>query len=543
MLIGPYTHDAFMEEARKFHGYPAPGLIIGGYMVEMARRALPEGILFDAISETAQCLPDAVQMLTPCTIGNGWLRIRNFGLYALSLFDKRTGEGVRVHIDSEKLERYPEIKAWFLKLKPKREQDTERLQQEIREAGTDLLTLRPVTVRPEALGHGGKGGSIVLCPLCGEYHPAAFGGICRSCQGESPYVLGPGLSFPGQPELRAVSVEEAVGKHALHDMTRIIPGESKGAEFIAGQELGAGDVCRLQQMGRNRVYVREETGDMQGWVHEDEAARAFGELMPGEGIEVEGPAREGKINFRTTRDGLLVVDTQRLEQFNLVPDVMCATRHTHGVVLAGTRVAGTRAIPLYISAINLAKATALLNGGPLFRVVPMRAAKVGILVTGTEVFQGIIKDKFAPIITQKASQLGCEIAGTVIAPDDAACITRGVHDLMAAGADLIVTTAGLSVDPDDLTRKGLLDAGLTEMLHGVPVLPGTMTLLGRIGGAQVIGVPACALFFKTTALDLLLPRLLAGVPVSRLDLARLGHGGLCMECRSCSFPKCPFGRG
>ena len=135
------------------------------------------------------------------------------------------------------------------------------------------------------------------------------------------------------------------------------------------------------------------------------------------------------------------------------------------------------------------------------------------------------------------------MAGTVIAPDDAPLITRGVHDLLAAGADLIVTTAGLSVDPDDMTRKGLLDAGLTEMLHGVPVLPGTMTLIGRIGGAQVIGVPACALFFKTTALDLLLPRLLAGLSVTRLDLARMGHGGLCMECRSCSFPKCPFGRG
>lgn len=541
MPIGPYSHDEFMEVAKQFHGYPAPGLIIGGYMVEMAKAALPEGILFDAISESSQCLPDAVQLLTACTVGNGWLRIRNFGIYAVSLFDKHTGEGVRVHLDVDKMGPYPEIRTWFLKLKPKREQDTERLQQEIRDAGTSILTMRPITVRPEELGHGGKG-AIARCPLCGEYHPAAFGGICRSCQGESPYVQGPGLSFPGQPELRAVPVEEAIGKHALHDMTRIVPGESKGAEFTAGQELTAGDVCRLQQMGRNRVFIREETGDMAGWVHEDEAARAFGVLMPGEGVELEGEPREGKVNFRAIHDGLLLVDLPRLEQFNLVPDVMCATRHNYSVINAGTRIAGSRAIPLYLSQVNLAKATALLDGGPLFRVAPMRKAKVGILVTGTEVFQGIIQDKFAPIITQKARNLGCDVVETVIAPDDANHITTGVRTLLDAGADLIVTTAGLSVDPDDMTRKGLLDAGLTDSLHGIPVLPGTMTLIGRIASAQVIGVPACALFFKTTALDLLLPRLLAGVPITRLDLAKLGNGGLCMECRSCTFPKCPFGR-
>lgn len=541
MKIGPYTHDEFLEAAREFHGFPAPGLIIGGSMVDLARGQLPAGVLFDAICETAHCLPDAVQMLTPCTVGNGWLKILNFGIFALALFDKRTGTGVRVQLDADKLGPFGEIATWFLKLKPKKEQDTELLQAQIREAGVSILTSRPVQVRPEMLGHRGKG-DIVRCPLCNEHYPAASGSICRSCQGESPYSKGPGVSFPGQPGLAAVPVAEAVGRHALHDMTRIVPGESKGAAFLAGQELTAGDVCRLQQMGRNTVYVREGTGELAGWVHEDEAARAFGGLLAGDGVEVEGAIREGKVNLKAARNGLLLVDTARLERFNLAPDVMCGSRHDCSVVLDGAHVAGCRAIPLYLSRENFLKASAVLEPGPLFRVAIMRRAKVGILITGTEVFQGIIQDKFEPIITQKAQRLRCTVVKTVIAPDDAPLITQGLRDLIKAGADLIVTTAGLSVDPDDVTRKALCDAGLSDMLYGVPVLPGAMSLVGRIGAVQVLGVPACALYFKTTALDLLLPRLLADVPITRADVAKLGNGGLCLGCRTCSYPKCPFGR-
>ncbi len=543
MLIGPWTHDEFMEQARLFHGYPAPGLIIAGYMVEMARKALPEGVLFDAISETGQCLPDAVQLLTPCTVGNGWLRIHNFGLYALSLFNKHTGEGVRVHLDVDKLGPYSEIKSWFLKEKPKAEQDTEKLQAEIKAAGDKILTMRPIMLRKEALGHKGKG-KISRCPICNEWHPAAYGGLCRSCQGESPYqdTLESGPNSLKPPKLVAVPVEEAVGQHALHDMTEIIPDTSKGAAFHRGQVLDVGDVCRLQQMGKEHVYTLENTEQSADWVHEDDAVTGFAKLMPGNGTAAEGEPKEGKINFITTSDGLLKIDIQRLERFNLVPDVMCGTRHSMTVVKTGTRIAGSRAIPLYLSQANFKKAMALLNEGPLFEVLPMRKSKIGILITGTEVFKGIIQDKFAPIIQQKALMLDCEIVGTQIAPDDAVSIKTCIENLKNAGADLIVTTAGMSVDPDDVTRTALLEAGLENSLYGMPVLPGAMTLIGRIGHMQVLGVPACALYFKTTAIDLILPRLLANVEITRLDLAKLGHGGLCMECKSCAFPKCPFGR-
>lgn len=544
MRIGPWTHAEFMEEARKFHGYPAPGLIIGGYMVTMAREALPQGILFDAISETVQCLPDAVQLLTPCTVGNGWLRIVNFGIYAVSLFNKHSGEGFRVCLDVGKLGPWPEIRAWFLKEKTKAQQDTNALQDQIRDAGVQILSIAPIVVRPDVLLHKGKG-RVVPCPLCGDWYPASFGGICRSCQGESPYVEGPGLSFTAEPPLSALAVEEAVGKHALHDMTRIIPEQEKGAAFVAGQELTAGDVCRLQQMGRNRVYVLEDAVNgecCEEWVHENTAVTAFAAAMPGENVCAEGEPREGKINFKATLSGLLSVDVDRLERFNLVPNVMCTTRHHMSIINEGTRLAGTRAIPLYLSRADFIKAMAVLDEGPLFRVLPMRKAKVGILVTGTEIFQGLIQDKFDPIITQKVKKLGCEVVASRISPDDAAHIQQSVAELIAAGADLIITTAGLSVDPDDVTRKALLQAGLSDVLYGMPVLPGTMTLVGRIGNVQVLGVPACALYYKTTGLDLILPRLLAHAPITRLELARLGNGGLCMECKTCVFPKCPFGR-
>ena len=544
MRIGPYTHEEFMEEARKFHGYPAPGLIIGGYMVELARSHMPHGVLYDAISETTYCLPDAIQLLTPCTAGNGWLRILTLGLYAMSLYDKRNGRGVRVRLDVDKLDPYPAVKAWFLKTTPKREQDTDQLQEEIYEAGIAILSAQDIEVKPDYLGRRDKG-NIARCAVCGEPHPAAFGTVCRSCQGDSPYAKGPGLSFGGGPALRSVPVAEAVGGTALHDMTRIEPGVSKGPAVVAGQVISGGDVCRLQAMGRNSVYLAEQ--DVSGrWLHENEAAAAFGELMPGEGVVMDEAIREGKVNFRAARRGLLWVDAPRLAAFNRMPDVMCASRHTGDVVDEGGRVAAGRAIPLYISRDDFLRARNVLDQGPLFSVLPLRRAKVGILITGTEVFQGLIEDRFQPVIEQKVTALDCEVTHALKAPDDAERIRLGVEELLDRGADLIVTTAGLSVDPDDVTRKGLLAAGLDDMLYGMPLLPGAMSLVGRIrnGGreARVVGVPACALFHKITAFDVLLPYVLADAPLSREFVAELGHGGLCLECKTCTYPKCTFAK-
>jgi len=541
MNIGPYSFQEFKDKAAAFHGYPAPGLLIGGYMVELARRQLPEGTLFEAVVETPKCLPDAVQILTPCTVGNGWVRVLNLGRYAVALYDKFTGAGFRVWLDVDKMAAYPEISSWFLKLKAKADQDTDRLFAEIEAAGEDICSLSPIQMLDRSRKHKGMG-RVALCPICAEPYPAPDGAICRGCQGEAPYQGAPVDSLGVEPGdlLRAVPVAEAVGHRALHDMTRIVPGESKGVEFQAGQTLTGGDVCRLQQMGRAHVYLEQDAPS--GFVHENEAALAFAKLMAGENISFDETPREGKINFRAACTGVFEVDRERLEAFNIVPDVVCACRHSGVLAEEGKALAGARAVPLFLTAENFRKAQAVLAAGPLLRVVPLRAMQVGVLVTGSEVFQGLIEDKFAPIVREKVERLGSSVAAEAIVPDDSQQIAEAVAGLLAQGADLIITTAGLSVDPDDVTRKGLIQAGLTDMLYGAPILPGAMTLLGRIGQARVIGVPACALFHKATSLDILLPRVLAGIEITRGDLARMAEGGFCLNCRTCVYPKCPFGK-
>jgi formylmethanofuran dehydrogenase subunit E len=544
VLIGPYGFEDYLDLVKAFHGNVAPGLVIGGFMVDLAQRRLPAGLLFDAICETRNCLPDAVQLLTPCTIGNGWLKVINLGRFAVILYDKYEGEGVRVWLDPAKVADWPEINNWYLKVTSKAEQDKELLLAQIKEAGPGLLSWRPVKIRPPLLTRKRRG-RIVLCPLCREAYPAQDGGICRACQGEVPYLEDEAAAERAQaetPSLQAVPLEEAVGRRALHDMTRIIPGRSKGPAVKQGESITVGDLCRLQQMGRHHLYVISEDGPGPEWVHEDEAALAFARAMAGEGVTCTDTPREGKVNLMAARDGLLAVDAARLERFNLVPGVMCASRASFTLMSQGRPLGATRAIPLFLPRADFLKALTVLEAGPLFRILPLRRPRAGVLVTGTEVFLGLVEDKFIPIITAKVEKFQGQVVKSLIVPDDREAIRRGVRDLLDAGIDLLVTTAGLSVDPDDVTRQGLLAAGATDLNYGTPILPGAMTLLARIGPVQVMGVPACALYFKTTSFDLLLPRLLAGQFPSRRDLAKLGHGAFCLECKTCTFPKCPFGK-
>lgn len=544
--IGSYTFEEFRQLAENFHGYAAPGLLIGAYMVEKGKSQLPEGTLFEAVVETSKCLPDAVQLLTLCSTGNQRVKIHNLGRYAVSLFDKFTGKGVRVALDLQKMSAYPELEAWFLKKKPKKEQDVERLEAEIRAAGDTICKVEPVQVKRRFIGQKHMSG-IRICPVCGEAYPEGDGPLCRGCQGEAPYVA----TIPGghpeperEPATKVVPVDKAVGHKAAHDMTRIEPGQFKGPEFRKGQLIKPGDICRLQQMGRFHVAIEEDGRD--DLVHEDEAARLFAQRMAGPGIFYNEEPKEGKIDFRAACDGLLCVDENRLRNFNLLKDVMAASRQDATLVKKGSPVAGTRAIPLYIGQNTLSDALGALENEPLFSVMPLRKARAGILVTGTEVFQGLIEDKFIPIISAKLLNLGSEVVQSEIVPDDKAAIAKAVESMIGAGIDLLVTTGGLSVDPDDVTRQALLEAGLGEVVHGVPVLPGTMSLVGKLhrdqGDIQVLGVPACALYYKTTFLDLVLPRLLANREFTRLEAAGMGSGGYCLSCKVCAWPKCSFGK-
>lgn len=535
------TREEYLERITEFHNYAAPGLLVGGFMVDAARRELPEGTLFEALCETQACLPDAIQLFTPCTVGNGWLRIHDLGRYALTLYDKYTGQGFRTFLDPSKFGPFPEIEGWFLKRKAKKDQDTAVLQEEIFSAGDSILTTRAVQVAPAFLGKYTKG-DIAVCAVCGEAYPSKHGSVCLGCTGRDPVVRA-----AVRPCLRAVPVEEAVGRQALHDMTQVEPGKSKDAAFSRGQTFGTQDLCRLQRMGRMHVYVAGEDNAAEGFIHEDDAAKALAEALCLDGGMVQaGPPREGKITLLAARDGLFTVDRDRLAALNALADVALSVRHDGTLVKCGQPVGGVRAIPLFIGQDTLERALRLLDGGAgagaVAEVRPLRAAKAGALITGTEVFTGLVEDKFADVLSAKLKALGSELAEVRFAPDNAAEIAAGVRELLDAGCDLVLTSAGMSVDPGDVTMQGLVDAGVTDVLFGMPVLPGNMTLLGRIGSVPVMGVPACALFHAVTSLDLLLPRVLAGQSITRAFLARLGHGGFCLNCARCTFPHCPFGK-
>ncbi len=539
-----YTYEQSLELIRGFHGHTAPGLVVGVRMMALGMEQMESGILFDAVCETRSCLPDAVQMLTLCTVGNGWLKIKDLGRFAINLYDKFEGDGVRVFLDSEKLKLWPEFYSWFYKIKPKKDQDFDLLMHEIKTAGDQVLSFKKIQIQPEYLVRQSKG-KICTCPECGEAYPKFQGKTCKGCQGEAPYQE-TGIPFlPDQaegPDLKVVPADQAIGRRLVHDMTRIIPGREKGAKFKKGQTILAGDICRLQKMGRQQVFIEDNNSNHEGWIHEDEAAMGFAAGIAGDGVTFDELPCEGKVKFKAKHSGILWIDDERLETFNNVSGVVCATRKSYSVVEKNEGIAGSRAIPLFLPEKDYRFALSLLKGAPLMKVLPLRKAKVGILVTGTEVFRGLIKDSFIPIIRSKVEHYGCSIVESVIAPDDKDEICTGVKKILDAGADLLVTTAGLSVDPDDVTRQGLMRAGCHDVVYGAPVLPGAMTLLARIRKTQVIGVPACALYHKITSFDLFLPRLLAGLNITSNELAHMGHGAFCMDCKKCVFPKCSYGK-
>ncbi|HNX23835.1 MAG TPA: formylmethanofuran dehydrogenase subunit E family protein [Spirochaetota bacterium] len=187
MNIGTYSYEEYVQLVISFHGAAAPGLLIGGFIVDMALNNLPEGEFFDAICETPVCLPDSVQLLTPCTIGNGWLTIFNFGKFAVTLYDKKSGDGIRVYLDMEKLKNWSEVNSWFLKLKTKKEQDHDLLMSQIKEAGYSMLSMQKVRVVPDQVTRK-KMGPTAICPVCHEAYPVNHGDKCRNCNGESPYI-------------------------------------------------------------------------------------------------------------------------------------------------------------------------------------------------------------------------------------------------------------------------------------------------------------------------------------------------------------------
>ena len=281
-----------------------------------------------------------------------------------------------------------------------------------------------------------------------------------------------------------------------------------------------------------------------GYLHENDAAVALAEAFCGDGVTWCGEPREGKIAMTAAYDGLFKVKVKALTEINMLGEVMCASRHTNFPVKEGEAVAAARAIPLVISAeiVDQAVRISRLQGG-IFQVKPIRKAKTGIVITGSEVFTRLIEDQFESVLRKKMARIGSEVIGVAFAPDDADSIEREIRQFLSAGADLLLLTGGMSVDPDDVTRQAITQAGATEFIYGTPVLPGAMFMISHIDSVPVLGIPACGLYHEATIFDLVLPRVLAGERLTREDIAALGHGGLCLHCPECRYPVCPFGKG
>jgi molybdenum cofactor synthesis domain-containing protein len=340
--------------------------------------------------------------------------------------------------------------------------------------------------------------------------------------------------------LKKIKLHEAIGSKLAHDITEIRPGEFKGPAFRRGHTVCEADLCHLQRLGKNHLYIIDLAEDE---IHENEAAVILATALAGDGIVWQDGPREGKINLLAARDGLLMINTAALAAFNLVDEVMCATLHNHTLVKEGDLVAGTRAIPLVMKRAPVERAAAIgKQSGSVLSVRSLPNARVGLLVTGNEVYHGLIQDRFAPILTEKVEALGSEVLALDFAPDDSEAIARTIGTQLERDCDLILLTGGMSVDPDDVTRHGIRLAGAKEIHYGAAALPGSMFLVAYLGKTPLLGVPACGLYHRITVLDLVLPRILAGERVGKTELAFLGHGGLCRDCPECIYPHCPFGK-
>ncbi len=353
---------------------------------------------------------------------------------------------------------------------------------------------------------------------------------------------------------RTVPICEAVGSVLAHDITEIRPGEFKGRAFKKGHIVREDDIEHLRRLGKEHLFVLSISEDE---MHEDDAARVLAAALAGEGVTFEGEPKEGKVNLVAERDGLLKVDRGSLLRFNMLGEVMCATLHSNTLVRKGQVVAATRAIPLVVKKETVEEAVAVAGA---IEVKELRKPRAGIVITGNEVYHGRVEDAFAPVIRRKIEAFDGEIVGVYFAPDDASYIENRLRELIEAGADLLITTGGMSVDPDDVTRFAIRRLGVTEMHYGSAVLPGAMFLVAYLqkkseGGNRqssvidhqremipILGIPACGMYHRITVFDLVLPRLLAGEHIGRKEIAEMGHGGLCLDCKECRYPVCPFGK-
>lgn len=338
--------------------------------------------------------------------------------------------------------------------------------------------------------------------------------------------------------MKKIKTTEAVGYILQHDITEIIPGEFKGRAFKKGHIITEEDIPHLLRLGKDHIFVFELGEDK---IHENEGAMILGKLGQGENISLGSEIKEGKINFNSSIDGILKVDSEKLFELNMLGEISFTTLPNNIPVKKGELVGGARIIPLVIEKEKMDRAKSLIKD-PILNVRPYKKYKVGIITTGNEVFYGRIEDKFGPVILEKLKPYNSEIIGQALCPDDKEIIKEKAREFLDKGATMIIFTGGMSVDPDDMTPTSIIELGGKLISYGAPVLPGSMFLLSYLGDIPMMGLPGCVMFAKKTVFDLVLGRVMTGERLTKADIMRYATGGLCQSCEVCHYPNCTFGK-
>jgi len=343
--------------------------------------------------------------------------------------------------------------------------------------------------------------------------------------------------------MKQINTADAVGRVLCHDITQIIPGVTKNAIFRKGHIVTEDDIPVLLSLGKDHLFIWEK---QEGMLHENEAAEILYSICKNDRMRPSA-VKEGKIDMFAEMAGLFKVDTARLDRINALGEMMIATRHSNFAVKKGDKLAGTRIIPLVIEKEKMDRAVAVAGPEPLLELLPFLKMKAAIVTTGNEVFYGRIQDAFGPVIREKLAEFDVDVIGQTITDDSPEKITGTIIDYISRGAQMIICTGGMSVDPDDTTPAAIKNTGAQIISYGAPVLPGAMFLLANYSTKQntsipILGLPGCVMYSKRTIFDLVLPRIMAGEVLGAEDLSSLGHGGLCLGCPVCTFPNCSFGK-
>ena len=338
--------------------------------------------------------------------------------------------------------------------------------------------------------------------------------------------------------MKLIRTEDAVGSVLCHDITQIIPGVVKDAVFRKGHVVTEEDIPVLLSVGKEHLYVWEKE---EGMLHENDAAEILRQVCQNEYMKAS-EAKEGKIELTAETDGLLKINRGKLNAVNGMGQMVLASRHGNFPVRKGDKIVGMRVVPLVIEEEKMNRVKEICADEPIFKILPFKEMKAAIVTTGSEIYHGRITDKFTPVVESKLRECGVEVMGNTVCDDNSEMVTDAIRDWIGKGAQMVVCTGGMSVDPDDRTPLAIRNAADEVITYGAPVLPGAMFMLAYANDVPVMGLPGCVMYAKRTIFDLVLPRIVAGERLCAEDFSVLGEGGLCLNCEVCTFPNCGFGK-